>query len=693
MNRYVNILIIVLLAGQMFASASDTLFLSAEKLTGDYVEISDSWRFHPGDDTIWASSTFDDSQWDTLKSMMWMDEYDIRDWEGIGWFRKVIKIDSSLKNKSIGLMIHHEGASEIFLNGVKIFSFGKVSTRASEEEIFDPHNVPYVMTFDQDSIYTLAIRYSNHSYIGWKYLYQKFFSHIGFSFSVVDFNEKIDSHMELTIENSSFVWSLFAFYFTFALIFFLLYFFYSKKVQNLFFALFVFGIAIYFLSAGIQQLSHTSLEIIALCRLVQFLGYSLTFISLLLFLYQVVYQKRIRVFWIFLTLFLIVNLIFFIRDDDGGGFDYLIPTAITIVFLLIESIRVVVAGIRRKIKNISILAIGTILFALLFINLIILPVYIDMASSHGPNAFIFILIIMTFTCLPVSMAIYLAKSYSETHNNLEQQLRNVKKLSKEQIEQEKINADLKLKSELERQEYERRTKELDEARDLQLSMLPRDIPQVTNLDLAVYMKTATEVGGDYYDFKQESPDSLIALIGDATGHGMKAGMMVTVAKSLFQNLCNTPQLDNMLQRINDSILLMGFQPMLMSLMLTRIKSNTIEIINGGMPEAWIYKSKTERIIEVEASGPPLGGFKGYKFLSSTIKLEKGDVIILMTDGLGERFNEKNEMLGYKKSREIFNELVHLNAQKIIEGLVDESEKWGGKREQDDDMTFIVIKIT
>ena len=96
MNRYINILITILLSGQVFASAPDTLFLSAERLTRDYVvEISDSWSYHPGDDSVWASSTFDDSDWDTLKPMMWMNEYDIGDWKGIGWFRKVIKIDSS----------------------------------------------------------------------------------------------------------------------------------------------------------------------------------------------------------------------------------------------------------------------------------------------------------------------------------------------------------------------------------------------------------------------------------------------------------------------------------------------------------------------------------------------------------------------------------------------------------------------
>ena len=207
------------------------------------------------------------------------------------------------------------------------------------------------------------------------------------------------------------------------------------------------------------------------------------------------------------------------------------------------------------------------------------------------------------------------------------------------------------------------------------------------------MQTATEVGGDYYDFKLEGPDSLVALIGDATGHGMKAGMMVTVTKSLFQNLCNTPKLQEMFYQFNSSILSMGLQPMLMSLILLRLNSNKIEIINAGMPEAWIYSSRENKINEIEASGPPLGAFDGYEFLSTSHELVKDDVILLMSDGYIERFNEKDEMIGYERSIEAFQRLTHMNAEEIIEGLVDESEKWSGKRTQDDDMTFIAIKIT
>lgn len=90
-------------------------------------------------------------------------------------------------------------------------------------------------------------------------------------------------------------------------------------------------------------------------------------------------------------------------------------------------------------------------------------------------------------------------------------------------------------------ENDRKTEELEEARQLQLSMLPKELPALQNLDIAVYMKTATEVGGDYYDFNVSIDGTLTVVLGDATGHGMKAGTMVTTTKSLFNVLAPIPK--------------------------------------------------------------------------------------------------------------------------------------------------------
>ncbi len=100
---------------------------------------------------------------------------------------------------------------------------------------------------------------------------------------------------------------------------------------------------------------------------------------------------------------------------------------------------------------------------------------------------------------------------------------------------ERMIEDARRREELEA-ENEQRAKELEEARQLQLSMLPKNVPQLPDLEIAAYMKTATEVGGDYYDFHVADDGTLTIAIGDATGHGLKAGTVVTATKSLFHEL-------------------------------------------------------------------------------------------------------------------------------------------------------------
>ena len=72
------------------------------------------WRYHPGDNMKWASHDYDDSNWELVEPNLNMLNPDAGKWQGIGWFRKVIKIDSSLVNKFVGVYLHHDGASEIF---------------------------------------------------------------------------------------------------------------------------------------------------------------------------------------------------------------------------------------------------------------------------------------------------------------------------------------------------------------------------------------------------------------------------------------------------------------------------------------------------------------------------------------------------------------------------------------------------
>ena len=86
-----------------------------------------------------------------------------------------------------------------------------------------------------------------------------------------------------------------------------------------------------------------------------------------------------------------------------------------------------------------------------------------------------------------------------------------------------------------------------------LSMLPKELPKVENLEIAVYMKTATEVGGDYYDFSISDDGTLNVGVGDATGHGMQAGTIVTLLKGLFTSEVSKKELLTFLRETSNAI--------------------------------------------------------------------------------------------------------------------------------------------
>ena len=154
----------------------------------------------------------------------------------------------------------------------------------------------------------------------------------------------------------------------------------------------------------------------------------------------------------------------------------------------------------------------------------------------------------------------------------------------------------------------RKTKELEEARTLQLSMLPGTVPVISGLEIAVYMKTATEVGGDYYDFAVGRDGSLTVVLGDATGHGAKAGTMVVAAKSLFIGFSDTPNLLDIFEKLTDSIKRLNMRSMFMSMLLLRVKGKTAAVSSAGMPSPLIYRASTREVEEVTLKGMPLGAF-------------------------------------------------------------------------------------
>jgi serine phosphatase RsbU (regulator of sigma subunit) len=294
--------------------------------------------------------------------------------------------------------------------------------------------------------------------------------------------------------------------------------------------------------------------------------------------------------------------------------------------------------------------------------------------------------------LVISMSLYLSYNFAYVNKDLESQLDKVKVLSEKAIEQEHIAAGLEIERRLMEAENQRKTNELNSARDLQLSLLPKQVPQLDYLDIACFMKTATEVGGDYYDFHVSDDNTITGVIGDATGHGLKAGNMVILAKGLFNTLAHEPDLLHIMNSFNHSIKQMNLHMLTMCMSLIRIKNNKIEYSSAGMPPLHIYRKNTGKVEQLLLKGMPLGAFYDFPYQKIATDLCKGDVILIMSDGLTEMFNSQKETYGMEQVVETFRKSAEKNAEEIIQHIFDESKSWAGETRLVDDLTIVVLKI-
>lgn len=239
-------------------------------------------------------------------------------------------------------------------------------------------------------------------------------------------------------------------------------------------------------------------------------------------------------------------------------------------------------------------------------------------------------------------------------------------------------------------EDERRMAELEAAKDLQNRMLPKTLPKVDGLDIASYLQTSSEVGGDYYDFHPQPDGSLVAVCGDATGHGTAAGMLVSITKA---GLIGLPldEPNKMLYDLNRLVKKVDLGILRMSLNIVHFKKNKLKLSSAAMPPCYLYVAKSKKIEEIQISGLPLGGLYGATFDMEERSFSKGDIFVIASDGLPEAPNLKGEQLGYQA----VEDCILLNADKTAEEIKDAlmvlGSDWLAGQTTPDDITIVVIK--
>jgi len=660
------------------------IILTEERIKnkGGFVELFEGWKYQIGDDSSWADPDYDDTDWKSINPQLNKEEFEKLDWTGNIWFRNEIQVDSSLWNIVFGLNFFCTGAAEIYLNGKLLYKYGIVGSTAENEIAFLDMNPRHIL-FDRKEMQVLAVRYSNHSA-------ERLASHniqVGFTAILGDIEvfvyNRINNVRELSVNQMAFG----AFILAFAIMHLLLFIFYPKAKENLFYSISMLSFAVVIYTSVQNNFVNSILTSLTLST-ISTLAVQLSMLFGLLTVYSSSYgciPKHSKYFIIAATIFAVQTIFFPLFGSEYFDFFFLIYAGI----ITAEIIRSVIRTIRRK-QEWSwgwLIGVGFIVAILLIGYQVLILTEIITKPLFG----IYLVYVYGLVFLAITVSINLAKKMADTRMDLEKQLIQVKDLSQKTIEQERKSKEEEFARKLLEADNQRKTNELEEARKLQLSMLPKKVPEISGLDIAVYMKTASEVGGDYYDFKHNQNGNLTIAIGDATGHGMKAGTMVATIKGLFTAESVNTDIVAFLSKSNAIIREMSLGNLYMAMLLAKIEGEKITISSAGMPPALIYRSISKQVDEIKLKAIPLGGVADFKYSKIETTLSKGDCLIFMSDGFPELFNSQKEILDYSTVKRMFGSIGESSATETIEFLRKEAEIWKGDAIQEDDITFVVVK--
>jgi serine phosphatase RsbU (regulator of sigma subunit) len=641
--------------------------------SGQVAEFTLAWRFHPGDDARWAEPGADDHDWRIVEPRLPAATLTPEGWTGVGWFRRHLEVPNSLWGVPLAVRVAGMGSSELFLDGKLVARFGPMSVGAAKAV-----TAPPTIVFNGRTAHLLAVRYS-------------------FPDASPFVNRGLDLGFYLTLEEpasvraarGSAVRRRLAFEDALTVIpLFLgilhlgLFAFYPKARENLFYALYMlaFAVIVYSAAGGLGLLSTAAAQELQNLSIIPA-------VAAILFGLLTYYTLRTRPFprtWVaFVLLAPIPVAVGILNPGEVAGWCWVPYFALTVV----EIVRVEVSGKTVAPEG------GRLFFwgLLVIYGTIALQALINVGAIppiEGSRQ----VYIVAILAAAVTMSLSLARSFAHTRVRLEKRLAEVQALSAQVLEQERTAHARQLQQSLLEAENARSSAELEAARTLQLSMLPRGVPEVEGLDVAVAMNTASEVGGDYYDFRPEPDGSLVIAIGDATGHGVAAGTMVTAVKALFAAFGGGAGLAATLGECDRVLRGMNIRPLHMCLTIARVRPRRLEVCSAAMPPVLLWRARTGLVEEIGSGGLPLGGKLAPKYEEHAAALEAGDTLLFATDGFPELLDPTGIPLGFDRAAETLREAAGGAAAHVVRRLKVKVAEWRGSRELADDVTFVVVRV-
>jgi serine phosphatase RsbU (regulator of sigma subunit) len=248
-------------------------------------------------------------------------------------------------------------------------------------------------------------------------------------------------------------------------------------------------------------------------------------------------------------------------------------------------------------------------------------------------------------------------------------------------------------------ERERLEQELKVAREVQLKLLPQTKPVISSLNVDTYFMTAYEVGGDYYDFIEFRDQKPGMVIGDVSGKGTSAAFYMAEFKGVIQTLARTlSDPKDLVCQANRIFYSTIERKSFVTAIVGKFdsKKKTFEFVRAGHSPVLYYSQKTSRAQYLQPPGLGIGLESGPIFDSITemqrIQLQRGDFLILFTDGLVEARNRFEEEFGEGRVLSLAENSSQLSAEEIKDHILEEITDFIGDTPLHDDLTFIIIKF-
>ena len=285
------------------------------------------------------------------------------------------------------------------------------------------------------------------------------------------------------------------------------------------------------------------------------------------------------------------------------------------------------------------------------------------------------------------------------NNGLIQEIKvlNDKLLQKvESQEQELITSSKNLKET--QQEKNRMETDLTIARDIQLSMLPLIFPAFPyREDINVYAELipAKEVGGDFYDFYFLDEDNLAFVVGDVSGKGVPAALMMAVCKTILKSTASTERSTaKILTHVNHEMSVQNKNYMFVTVFMAILNTRTGDIVytNAGHNPTILKKKNGEFVKLADLHGPALAAVDGIVYEETSLKIEQGDALLAYTDGITEAHNSKNELFSEERLDALIKDNPFVNPETTVKQIIKEIKDFEGNQESFDDITALCIQF-